>query len=52
MTTIPCGICKNPAELTVTVPMCGERPRYPLCHECFISIAGYTEDVEVLTDDH
>jgi hypothetical protein len=30
--------------------MCGERPRYPMCHECFTDIndCGYAEDVEVL----
>lgn len=27
-----CGVCKRPAEVMATVPMCGERPRYPLCH--------------------
>lgn len=46
----PCGVCGDPAEVIATVPMCGQRPRYPLCHECFepINWNGYAEDVEVL----
>jgi hypothetical protein len=49
--TARCGVCNNPAEVIATVPMCGRRPRYPMCHECFESInwAGYAEDVEVLS---
>jgi hypothetical protein len=47
----PCGVCGRPAEVVATVPMCGQRPRYPMCHECFepINWNGYAEDVEVLS---
>jgi len=42
-----CGICGREAEVMATVPMCGERPRYPLCHDCLEPIAwsGYAENV-------
>ena len=46
----PCGVCGMPAEWMATVPMCGERPRYPICSDCLDPIAecGYAEDVELL----
>lgn len=42
-----CGVCQRPAEVMATVPMCGERPRYPMCWECFedINSCDYAEDV-------
>ena len=42
-----CGICAFPAEVMATVPMCGERPRYPLCHDCLedLSYSDYAEEV-------
>ena len=42
-----CGICGRQAEVMATVPMCGERPRYPLCNEHLADLAwsGYVEDV-------
>jgi hypothetical protein len=43
----PCGICQRPSEVMATVPMCGQRPRYPLCYECLsdLSYCDYAEDV-------
>jgi hypothetical protein len=48
-----CGVCKRPAEVIATVPMCGERPRYPMCWECFepINWSGYAEEVTPLVFD-
>lgn len=44
-----CGVCQRPAQWRATVPMCGGRPRYPLCEECLDDLAGadYVEDVEL-----
>lgn len=42
-----CGICGREAEVVATVPMCGERPRFPLCHACLddLTFSDFTEDV-------
>lgn len=46
----PCGICQQPADLYGTVPMCGERPRYPMCFGCHEDLdwSGYVEDVRLI----
>lgn len=46
----PCGVCQEPADVIATVPMCGERPRYPICFDCFepIDWSGYAEDVRLI----
>jgi hypothetical protein len=42
-----CGICQREAEVMATVPMCGKRPRYALCHECLgdLTWSEYAEEV-------
>lgn len=49
----PCGICQQPADLYGTVPMCGERPRYPMCFACHEDLdwSGYVEDVRLIDGD-
>lgn len=44
-----CGICQRPAVWMATVPMCGQRPRYPLCEEHLDDLAEseYVEEVEL-----
>jgi hypothetical protein len=39
--------------MIATVPMCGERPRYPICFACFepIDWSGYAEDVALIDGD-
>jgi hypothetical protein len=44
-----CGCCDvREADVIATVPMCGERPRYPICGECLdiIGYGDYAEDIE------
>jgi hypothetical protein len=57
MAEIPkCRLCMDsnvpPAEadLFATVPMCGKRPRYPLCLPCYEDIAEECEDVTLVED--
>jgi hypothetical protein len=48
-----CGCCEmRSADIVATVPMCGERPRYPMCMDCAAPLVecGYAEEVEVLAD--
>lgn len=51
--SVPCGVCSRPAVWMATVPMCGERPRYPLCEECLDDIAWceYAEDVDLIDSE-
>lgn len=48
-----CGICEGPAIWLATVPMCGERPRYPLCEGCLGDLmrSDFAEDVDLLSTD-
>jgi hypothetical protein len=43
-----CGICGLPPAWLATVPMCGERPRYPLCSECLDDIVVYAEVIDLI----
>ena len=46
-----CGVCGEPADVIATVPMCGKRPRYAMCLDCWLPIeeAGYCENVVMLS---
>lgn len=45
-----CGVCNRDAVAMATVPMCGERPRYPLCQSCLDDLlwSEYAEEVSPL----
>lgn len=50
-----CQLCHDSgeqaeADVYATVPMCGKRPRYPLCLTCYDDIAAECEDVVPIED--
>ena len=47
-----CELCaERDAELLVTVPMCGERPKYAVCTPCAPELGAYVVETEPLAAD-
>ncbi len=47
--SVLCDLClEREAEVIVTVPMCGERPKYKVCPECVGDLGLYVEETKII----